>query len=178
MPAQRKPLAELVDRRPSRAVALEVVKPAVPRPVPDPPAGLLPSTVRQWDDFWRSDVAAAADPLSDMPALVRWITLVDEWHICTAAFRRVRVVPGSMGQPVLSPLAGYIRQLESSIGSLEDAFGMKPSARARLRLIFRQETLTAESVNLIAERAARLRADREDHDADLEDLAAEFEPVP
>ena len=62
-----------------------------------------------------------------------------------------------MGQPVLNPLVNYLRGVEKTIAQLEAAYGMHPRARADLRLIFRQEQLTATQINEIAAKAAKAR---------------------
>jgi hypothetical protein len=122
--------------------------------VPPAPPGLLPEVGSLWADFWRSDVSRAVDRDSDMGGLVRWVNAWNEWTLATRALRRVRIVRGSMGQPVLSPLAGYIAQLEVTISRAEEAYGMKPRARAALGLTAAQTRLTVAEVNRLEQDAA------------------------
>ncbi len=114
---------------------------------PRAPSGLLAASRRRWEAFWCSDVARAVDVASDGDRLVRWISYVDEWHRAMREFRRERVTEGSMGQPVLHPLAGYLAQLEQSIARAEQEFGMGPMARMRLGIATGEAALTAQRLN-------------------------------
>jgi P27 family predicted phage terminase small subunit len=137
-------------------------------PVPTPPPGLLAPSVALWESFWMSRIATAVDTRSDMPGLLRWITAYDEWLRATRALRRVRIVRGSMGQPVLSPLAGYLSQRAAELRDLEAAYGMTPKARLNLGLTVGQIELTAAKLNEM------VRDDPPSADVD-EDLEGEFE---
>lgn len=99
---------------------------------PEPPEGLLASSVERWDAFWSSAVAAKVDPASDLSRLVRWIHQSDEYDRVSAACRDARLVKGSTGQPVLNPLIGYLAQLEAQLARTEAEFGMTPASRSRL----------------------------------------------
>jgi phage terminase small subunit len=66
--------------------------------------------------------------------------------------REARLVKGSMGQPVLNPLVGYLAQLEAMITRTEKEFGMTPMARTRLDL--RRPTADDELAELFAEFSA------------------------
>jgi P27 family predicted phage terminase small subunit len=112
--------------------ALTVSGPSVPVDVPAPPSGLLKVTSARWDAFWRSPVAAAADPVTDLPAVERLFRAYDEVERAGRAFRKGRIVQGSTGQPVLNPLSRYIAQLTSEITGLEDRLGLTPKARLAL----------------------------------------------
>jgi P27 family predicted phage terminase small subunit len=101
---------------------------------PKPPSGLLKPSRDRWAKFWQSQAAAAVDPTSDMPRLIRWIEASDEYDRTVKIVRSARLVKGSMGQPVLNPLIAYLMHLESMITRTEKEFGMTPAARARLRL--------------------------------------------
>jgi len=114
---------------------------------PPAPAGLLQVSQKLWTEFWQSDVARAVDRRSDMHALTRWIKAVDEYERTLPALRKVRLVKGSTGQPVLSPLASYVSGLEATISRLERAFGMDPQSRLHLGLTFGQVQLTAARLN-------------------------------
>ena len=84
---------------------------------------------------------------ADRGGLERWIRYVDEWARVRRAFVSSRVVEGSTGQPVLNPLAGYIRQLEDAIHRLEERYGLTPYARTRLGIAVGQAKLTAQALN-------------------------------
>lgn len=101
---------------------------------PKPPAGLLKPSRDRWAQFWESRAALAVDLASDMPRLIRWIQVTDEYDRTAKVVREARLVKGSMGQPVLNPLVGYLVHLESMITRTEKEFGMTPMARTRLDL--------------------------------------------
>lgn len=100
---------------------------------PDPPTGLLKASLDRWAAFWASDVAKKVDQRSDLPRLIRWIEQSDEYDRVVKVCRQSRLVKGSMGQPVLNPLVGYLGQLEAQIARTEADFGMTPLARQRLK---------------------------------------------
>lgn len=103
--------------------------------IPPPPPGLLVRSERRWEAFWRSPVAQVIDPAADLPRLVRWIKASDEWERVTKTINETgRLVRGSMGQPVLNPLFGYLAQLDAQLTRAESEFGMTPMARLRLGL--------------------------------------------
>lgn len=103
-------------------------------PHPKPPSGLLTSSRERWASFWGSQAALAVDLASDMPRLIRWIQVSDEYDRTAKAIRQARLVKGSMGQPVLNPLVSYLMHLESMITRTEKEFGMTPAARSRLKM--------------------------------------------
>lgn len=122
--------------------------------VPEAPPGLLAATRKAWDEFWSSEVAAAVDASSDMGAVRRLFSLVDERERAIRAYRRARLVAGSKGQPVLSPMFGAIRVLDVAILALEDRFGLTPRARAALGISIGQAKLTLDQLNASAIEAA------------------------
>ena len=99
---------------------------------PKPPAGLLASSRARWRQFWDSPSAALVNTESDLPRLVRWIQAADEYDRAAKVVRTSRLVKGSMGQPVLNPLIGYLVHLEGVMTRAEAEFGMTPLARIRL----------------------------------------------
>jgi P27 family predicted phage terminase small subunit len=101
---------------------------------PKPPSGLLKPSRDRWAQFWESRAALAVDLASDMPRLIRWIEVTDEYDRTVKTIRSARLVKGSMGQPVLNPLVAYLVHLEGMITRTEKEFGMTPMARARLDL--------------------------------------------
>lgn len=140
---------------------------ALPVAIPDPPAGLLQTSIERWEAYWRSQVAQIARDSGgiDVPGLERWILNVDEWSRAMRALRRKRIVLGSTGQPTMNPLAGYLAQREGAIREAEQAYGMSPMARLRLGIAVGQAKLTAQALN------ATLEAPDDEDDA----LGAEWE---
>lgn len=99
----------------------------------------LPGPRRTWRKATREDFEAfRSSPLAqtlveaDFPALLRLFDLRDEQTVALAAYRRQRVVEGSMGQPRLSPYADMLARLEKLVSPLEDRFGLTPLSRLRL----------------------------------------------
>jgi len=99
---------------------------------PKPPTGLLPASRARWRAFWDSPSAALVNLESDLARLERWIRSADEYERAAKIVRDARLVKGSMGQPTLNPLAGYLVHLEGIITRAETEFGMTPAARIRL----------------------------------------------
>lgn len=135
-------------KRPSLALVLPEKREIV---TPDPPKGITKPARQCWESFWQSDVAAAIDIQADSHRLLRWITAVDEWHRVGKAFRKERVVSGSMGQPVINPLATYLTSLEATIKAAEAEFGMTPMARLKLGIAVGQAAKTAADLNRMVE---------------------------
>lgn len=121
----------------------------LPVAIPEPPKGLLASSIERWEAYWHSQVAQIARDSGgiDLPGLERWILNVDEWSRVMRALRRKRIVLGSMGQPALNPLAGYMAQREAAIRDAELAYGMTPMSRLRLGIAVGQAKLTAQALN-------------------------------
>jgi hypothetical protein len=145
MPAYRKPPGQALGHRRHDFVVLDggQTAPAIPRP----PGGLLVATERRWDAFWRSGVSQVIDLDADMPRLHRWIRDSDEFTRVDREIRRVgRLVVGSMGQPVLNPLYGLLRELDDRLRRAEAAFGMTPMDRLRLGLTLAETKLAEQRV--------------------------------
>lgn len=115
--------------------------------VPKPPKGLLKVSRDRWEAYWLSPVSKAVDVGADGGRLERWIRAVDEWHRVGETFRASRVTTGSMGQPVLNPLATYLANLETTIARAEQELGLTPMSRAKLGIVIGQEALTADALN-------------------------------
>jgi len=122
---------------------------------PKPPAGLLKPSRDRWDQFWDSPAAQAVNPESDLPRLIRWIQATDEYDRAAKVVRTSRLVRGSMGQPVLNPLVGYLIHLDGLISKAEGEFGMTPMARQRLKLDLEPPPEEDVVDQLRARRAAR-----------------------
>jgi hypothetical protein len=103
-------------------------------PTPEPPHGLLRSTLLEWERFWQSSVADAVDREADLAAVARLFTLRDEFERAHRVYRRRPFVPGSAGQPALSPAARLMTWLAPAMLALEDRFGLSPRMRAQLGL--------------------------------------------
>src|SRR5688572_1388628 len=81
--------------------------------IPAVPASLLVSTQNLWRAYWKSDVAGAADPATDLGAVIRLFTLVDERERAYRAFKRRRLVKGSQGQMVLNPMGRVMHEFDA-----------------------------------------------------------------
>src|SRR6476620_8452790 len=78
---------------------------AVPLPeVPEPPEGLLESTLEAWRVYWRSDVAQATTE-EGLPTIRRLFELYDQRDRAMAIVRQTLVVRGSKDQLRLNPVA-------------------------------------------------------------------------
>ena len=116
------------------------------RPLRVPP-GLSAVAGRVWRAYWRSPVSRAAEVGADYHVLVRWIRALDEYETTAAVVRERRIVKGSMGQPVINPLVGYLRDLEETIRYAEQQLGLTPVARIRLGIALGEARLTADELN-------------------------------
>jgi len=152
----RGPIPKPAGRRQRReAPAGQLV--ALPEPrldVPAPPRGLLSATRQAWEGFWVSEVAAAVDASSDLPAVLRLFTLLDERERALRVYRRARIVSGSQGQPVLNPMFKALATFDAELRQLEDRFGLTPRGRAALGLTIGQARLTLDELNRTAIEAA------------------------
>ncbi len=117
------------------------------RPVPRAPAGLLAVSRKRWRAYWESNLAQAADRLVDLPRIERWIRVSDEYEKVDAILKQTRLVKGSMGQPVLTPLASYLSFLAAELRAAETELGMTPLARQRLGIEYGRARLTAKELN-------------------------------
>jgi len=143
---------------------------------PSPPVRLRQAAREAWLGYFRSPVARAFDPDADLPLLTRWASYLDEWDRINVALRKQdRVVSGSLGQPVLNPLVGYLLKLEQLIGRAERELGLTPLARASLGLTQGQARLTVAQIN---EHINRARPGTGEQGDVAELLDAEFEAGP
>jgi P27 family predicted phage terminase small subunit len=167
MPANRRPLATRQGKSAPPPSLLLI--PGDLEAAPEPPRGLLKTTRETWQAYWSSQVSRAVDRAADAQRLERWIHAVDQWHRANRTLRRFPLVKGSMGQPVLSPLADYVAKLERTIATAEEEFGMTPRARLRLGLHVADLARTAADLN------AMIADDEEPDDADEDALRREWE---
>lgn len=125
--------------------------------VPQCPATLagrepLASTVEAWERLWSSDVAAVLELDSDMESVVRWLSLLDERERTFRAFRQKRMVEGSTGQPVLSPLWQVVQSCDRELRALEDRIGLSPRARLNLGITYAEAGKSLDELNRLLER--------------------------
>lgn len=98
---------------------------------PKPDKAWLAKTRDAWLDYWSSAVVTLADEV-DVPAITRLFDLRDQHERALRKVASTPLVSGSMGQLVMNPLAGYMKQLDGSISKLENELGLTPLARMRL----------------------------------------------
>jgi P27 family predicted phage terminase small subunit len=123
------------------------------RPVPRAPAGLLAVSRKRWRAYWLSNLAQAVDRQVDLPRIERWIEMSDEYEKVNAILKQTRLVKGSVGQPTLNPLVGYLSVLLAELRAAETELGMTPLARQRLGIEYGRARLTAQELNrLLQER--------------------------
>ncbi len=136
--------------------------------IPPAPPDLLKASVDRWEAYWRSAVSSAVDLNADRGLLERWIRSVDEWYRAYRDFRKARTTEGSTGQLVLSPLAKWIKQLETEIGKCEQQMGLTPMSRVKLGIAAGQARLTADMLN-------KSLSEDDEHDPDREAIDGEWE---
>lgn len=124
--------------------------------VPKCPATLggvkpLLSTVAAWDRMWSSDVAGVVDLRSDLETVVRWVSLLDERERAFNAYRRCRMVEGSTGQAVLSPMWAVVKACDVELRALEDRIGLSPKARLQLGITFAEAGKSLDELNRLME---------------------------
>jgi len=100
---------------------------------PPAPRGLLRITRRAWADYWTSPLAGLVETRTDLMALRRLFLFYDEHERSLTAYRKERLVPGSMGQQRRNPIMGAVAP--SDILALEDRFGLSPRSRLELGVI-------------------------------------------
>jgi P27 family predicted phage terminase small subunit len=113
---------------------------------PSAPTGLLKASREDWAAFWRSPLGSLVVE-ADYPALRRLFTLYDERFRAYQGFRKARLVAGSMGQTVLSPLFAAMKSMDAEIRALEDRFGLSPIARLRLGVALGEAAKSLEELN-------------------------------
>lgn len=128
-----------------------VVLPGTGREIPPAPRGLSLPVRKAWKVYWQSEVAQVArDPA--LPAIRRLFQLYDQYERATAILRDKMIVPGSMGQPRVNPVANYLVKLEPLILRLESELGITPMSMMRLGIAFGEVQMTAAELNRIAEK--------------------------
>ncbi len=146
---------------------------ASPKEIPKPPAGLLARSKELWVSFFESPVASALEP-SDMGAVERWVSYVDEWQRVTKTLKQTGLITtGSAGQLRLSPLSDRQLRLEAAIANLESQLGLTLLSRLRLGLLYGRAQLTAADLNAINAEQTRRSYERDRN----ESWAAGFIPT-
>lgn len=137
MPPPRKP-AERRQNNITRDIRLEVVPKQEGVAIPRAPKGLHVVAQRAWRRFWLAPIAAMVDADSDMPALERWAYCVSERARLAPVLKKTPLLTGSQGQLVSNPLAAQIRDLTREILTYESRFGMTPSDRLKMGVVYGQ----------------------------------------
>lgn len=111
---------------------------------------LLPTSLKEWDRLWSSDVARYWKP-SDIVTVERLVEALDERRRTRRACRAQRLVPGSMGQPTLNPLYAAVDKATREIQWCEDRLGLNPASRQRLGLQKLAGAKTAAELNALVD---------------------------
>jgi len=135
------------NKRPTLTLAPAVVGIATRVRIPPAPAGLLDSTIAEWNGFWRSQYARLLQKDRDLRALRRLFGLYDEYERAHRMYRKQRMVQGSQGQLVLNPMARMMTALAAEIRQLEGAFGFSPRAAVTLGTQIGGLQKTLEDIN-------------------------------
>lgn len=121
--------------------------PIEPPPPPHPPKGkLLTATVRAWDAFWTSDLAALVLD-ADRPALDRLFGMYDLRERMHRALLEQPFTEGSTGQTVVHPAAKELASLDGRIVALEDRFGITPMGRLKLGVVLGAAARSLDEMN-------------------------------
>ena len=114
---------------------------------PDPPDGLAPALVGEWDEYFASELAQATFAPTDLPALRNLWRMKQEVHNLHAHIDEEPFVRGSRGQLVLNPAIRVRNALLAMIQQLEDRFGLNPRSRSSLGLDFGRPQRTLEDLS-------------------------------
>lgn len=97
----------------------------------------------QWAELWSSPLSGVVKP-TDLPALRRLFLYRSKLLDAQDRFDEEPMVPGSMGQPVMSPWAAEVHRLEATVQKLEDRCGLTPMSRLRLGITFEEGVSLAQ----------------------------------
>lgn len=131
---------------------VEVIDERTGRPIPTPPDNLSDNLLREWEEYWTSEVANASDAV-DVPTVRRLFIYRLEWETLSAAYMALpveeRVIEGSRnsGAIQIHPFSKRLTELEKTINMLEKELGLTPLARARLGIEIGQSKRTWQQVN-------------------------------
>jgi P27 family predicted phage terminase small subunit len=112
---------------------------------PEPPEGLSPERVADWNRYFGSQLAGLVQE-TDMSAVRRLWNYYQQHDELTTIFAKSRLVAGSTGQPRMNPAADALLKLETAILRLENELGLTPSARLRLGITFADATNSLEKL--------------------------------
>ena len=148
--------------RPRKATELSLVPRTGPPPELIDASKMLKQTRDAWASFWSSPLCSVLVPESDLPALTRMFHLSDELERCRRGFAKERLVLGSMGQLVISPLGSFMLALAKEVRSLEDRFGGSVVSRLRLSIDLDAASRSLDAMN------SRLVSGEEPDDVDVD----------
>ena len=111
----------------------------------------LVQTRRAWDRVWSSELAGVLDEATDLSGVIRYFELVDERERALRAYRKKRMIKGSQGQAVLSPMWQVVRSCDVELRSLEDRIGLSPKARLQLGITYAEAASSLEELNRLME---------------------------
>ena len=124
-------------------------------PTPTHPADLHPKLQYEWEQYWESDVARAADGV-DIPMVERLWLYRDElfrsqlaWNLMGDTDRWIEPTR-NRNTVVAHPMVRRMEKLESQIVTLENLLGLSPLSRARLGIELGQAQLTWKQVEATA----------------------------
>lgn len=115
--------------------------------VPAPPADILGTTRKSWNELWNSKLAGSFVD-TDLPTLRRLYSLIDERERAYRAVKdKGRMVEGSQKQLVINPLLKQMSVYDTEIRQLEDRFGLSPASRLRLGITFNNYQQSLKEMN-------------------------------
>lgn len=112
----------------------------------DPPAGLGEISRTTWETYWEDPVSELATP-ADRSLLLRWIGLVDRYHLLINRAMAEPEVLGSTRQKQASPFFALAMSHENAIVRLEAQLGIGPKNRAALGIAVLSEQRTLADLN-------------------------------
>lgn len=150
--ARQKPTITLQDRRPQRTASAPVVPDHVedsglpPKmvegefvmAVPDPPRGLRPHTIANWQTFWTSPLRPYVIGV-DRFIIDDYFYYMNEFDIARSAYRRKKTDKGSTGHStVVSHHWKVMQDCRAEMSKFEAQLGIGPLSRMRLNISFAQ----------------------------------------
>lgn len=114
--------------------------------IPEPPDSWLPETVRQWNAWWRSDLAQLV-VAGEEPIVLRMFDLLDQAALLEAEGRLQYLVEGSTGQKTLNPLLKHAQTLRAEARADEAVIGRGPKRRLDLGVKFGEAGKSLDDLN-------------------------------
>lgn len=115
--------------------------------IPEPPEGLTPERLDEWDALWRSELAATwnrdfhVDPMRRLFILRQRVEAFDEEGM------QKPVVHGSTGQESINPLLKEASVIRKEILAIEDRYGLSPQALMKLGIAIGQAHHSLDEMN-------------------------------